>query len=88
MFDRFWYIAGVAVSIPVSIHDFQITVHVAFAESQSSFDDCSFPVSVAEFHLTSDYWFDVSVAFFFLNIIYGLHTANKCHEMISIWIIN
>ena len=25
---------------------------------------------------------------FFLNIIYGLHAVNKCHEMIAIWIIN
>ena len=25
---------------------------------------------------------------FFLNIIYRLLTANKCHVMISIWIIN
>ena len=65
MFDRFWCIAGVAVSIPVSIHDLQITVHVAFSESQSSLDDFSLPVSVTEFHLTSDDWFDVSVVFSF-----------------------
>ena len=50
MFDRFRCIAGVAVSVPVSIHDLQITVQVAFAESQSSFDDFSFPVLFAELH--------------------------------------
>ena len=30
---------------------------------------------------------NASDCFFFLNIIYGLHTANKCHEMISILLL-